>query len=67
MRWYRKAADQGYLEAINSIGVTYANGNSVTQDNDETLRWFRKAADRDNANGQTKLGDIYNSLKKQNR
>ena len=30
VKWYRKAADQGYAEAQSNLGELYANGQGVT-------------------------------------
>ena len=45
LSWYRKAADSGYLEAMNNLGIMYTNGRGVRRDDTEALRLFRKAVD----------------------
>ncbi len=32
VRWYRLAAEQGYVSAQTNLGVMYATGEGVTQD-----------------------------------
>ena len=38
--WYRKAANQGHAEAQGQLGVMYANGLGVTQNNVEAVAWY---------------------------
>ena len=59
MRWYRKAADQGYANAQYALGFMYHKGQGVPQDNAEAVRWYRKAADQGYANAQYALGFTY--------
>ena len=44
--WYRKAADQGYAFAQNSLGDMYADGHGVPQDYVLARMWFNLAASR---------------------
>ena len=46
VRWYRKAAKQGYAKAQCNLGVAYENGQGVKQDHDEAVRWYLKAAEQ---------------------
>ena len=59
LKWYRAAADQGCLEAMDLLGFLYATGKGVRQDYAAALRWQRKAADGGLANGQHDLGVMY--------
>jgi len=43
--WYRKAADQGNLKAMNNLGIMYLEGQGTPKDPDEGYRWIRKAAE----------------------
>ena len=61
VRWYRKAADQGYAVAQNNLGVMYGSGLGVRQDHAEAARWYRKAADQGYVNAQNNLGVMYQS------
>ena len=45
-KWYRKAADQGDIDAQNELGSLYGNGQGVPQDYVEAYRWFDLAASR---------------------
>ena len=44
LKWYRKAAEQGYAAAQFNVGALYYNGECVEEDEEEALKWFRKAA-----------------------
>ena len=41
VKWYRKAAEQGYAEAQFNLGVMYETGEGVAQDYAEALKWYR--------------------------
>ena len=59
MKWFRKAAAQGYATAQFSIGRKYALGEGVPKDSAEGLKWFRKAATRGEVHAQFTLGLMY--------
>ncbi|MBR2921623.1 MAG: sel1 repeat family protein [Kiritimatiellae bacterium] len=59
VKWYRKAAEQGYARAQCNLGLMYANGEGVTQDDSEAVKWFRKAAEQGLAVAQYNLGFMY--------
>lgn len=46
LKWYRKAAEQGYAPAQNILGVTYTTGHGVPNDDVEAVKWYRKAAEQ---------------------
>ena len=41
----RLRAEQGDADAQFTLGVRYANGEGVLQDDEEAVRWYRLAAD----------------------
>ena len=45
-RWLRTAAEQGQRFAQFNLGVLYASGNGVAQDNASAYLWFSLAASR---------------------
>jgi hypothetical protein len=55
----RKAAEQGDSVAQYNLGVTYAEGQEVSQDFAEAARWYRKAADQGLVFAQLNLGLMY--------
>ena len=59
MKWYRKAAEQGYANAQCSLGVCYASGQGVEQDDKEAVKLYRKAAEQGNASAQSNLAFCY--------
>ncbi|WP_295388321.1 tetratricopeptide repeat protein, partial [Thiolapillus sp.] len=52
VKWYRRAAEQGYALAQYNLGVIYNNGQGVQQDKKEAVKWFRKAAEQGYASAQ---------------
>jgi TPR repeat protein len=43
-KWYRLAADQGQVVALNALGIMYATGEGVGADAAEAEKLFRQAA-----------------------
>ena len=57
---YRSAADHGYAEAQNLMGIFYATGtNGIAQDDKQAVAWYQKAADQGFAKAEKNLGDMY--------
>ena len=46
VRWFTKAAEQGYGEAQLKLGLCYKSGTGVEKDYVEAVNWLRKAADQ---------------------
>jgi TPR repeat protein len=46
VKWYRRAAKQGYALAQNNLGAMYAKGQGVTQNNVRAYMWAKLAAAR---------------------
>ena len=59
LKWYRKAAEQGYVFAQFNLGVMYDNGEGVLEDDKEAVKWYRKAAEQRYAKAQLKFGLMY--------
>ena len=57
--WYRKAADQGHVDAQLHLGVLYDCGYGVPEDNAEAVAWYRKAADQGSVIAMECLGGLY--------
>jgi len=59
VKWFRKAAEQGFARAQYSLGLCYYDGEGVTKDAAEAVKWFRKAAETGLRSGQYNLGVCY--------
>jgi len=55
----RKDAEQGDAEAKLDLGVRYAAGLGVTEDEAQAIAWYRKAAEQGLTEAQNFLGDRY--------
>lgn len=61
LRWYRRAAKQGYARAQTHLGWKYAHGEGVEQDHAAALHWYQKAADQGYAKALTNMGGASNN------
>ena len=59
VKWFRKAADQGYADAEFYLGRSYEGGVGVPRNYAEAVKWFGKAADQGHANAQNDIGVAY--------
>ena len=59
LREYRLAAEQGDASAQNNLGVMYAMGRGVAQDDALAAQWYRRAAEQGDARAQYNLGFMY--------
>ena len=57
----RLRAEQGDASAQYNLGVRYAFGRGVPQDEAEAVRWYRLSADQGNASAQYNLGVSYSN------
>ena len=53
------AAKQGAAYAQYNLGIMYANGVDVPENDAEAVKWYRKAADQGDAFAQSNLGRMY--------
>jgi TPR repeat protein len=53
------AAKQGEAHAQYNLGIMYANGDGVPENDSEAVKWYRKAAGQGYANAQSNLGLMY--------
>jgi uncharacterized protein len=56
---FKSLADAGNVFAQGIIGVMYAKGQGVAQDDAEAMKWYRLAADQGNAAAQLALASMY--------
>jgi TPR repeat protein len=59
VKWYRKAAEMGNLNAMNNLGACYEDGQGVPKDLEESVKWYRKAAEQGSAIAQRNVGLAY--------
>lgn len=59
VKWYRKAAEQGFDIAQDSLGNCYYLGHGVDEDYVKAVKWYRKAAEQGNDDAKTNLGWCY--------
>ena len=59
VRWYRKAAGQGFAGAQNNLAVMYEQGLGVPKNKSEAAKWFRRAAEQGFADAQHSIGLMY--------
>ena len=59
VKWYRKAAEQGYAPAQNNLGDMYQYGRGVMTNYYDAVQWYGKAAAQGLASAQNNLGNMY--------
>ncbi len=52
-------AEEGHANALNLLGVMYAQGRGVEQNNMTSLKWYKLAAEQGQKYSQNRLGFIY--------
>ena len=57
--WYKKGADAGSRDGMNSVGASYLKGIGVAQDYAKAFECFRKSAGRDFPKGMYNLAYMY--------
>ena len=58
VRWFRKAAEQGYARGQASLGFMYEKGRGVEKDENLALEWYRKAAEQGDEPAQKLLRNL---------
>jgi len=59
VKWYLKAAEQGYALAQYGMGYCYYYGQGVPMDFVKAAEWWQKSAEQGNAQAQNTLGMCY--------
>ena len=59
LKWYKKAAEQGYGEAQYNLGLMYDNGEGVEINKQEAIKWYKKSAKKGIAQAQYDLAVTY--------
>ena len=57
--WFKKAAEQGNVEAQNWVGVMYGKGKGTSRDEQTAVYWYLKAAEQGNPKAAFNLGVRY--------
>ena len=55
IKWFHKAAAQGFPQAQVELGELFASGSGVKQNYEESARWLRKAANQGDATAQGRM------------
>ena len=63
IKLFRPLAEQGNAEAQAMLGLMYANGEGVAQNDREAVKWFHLAADQEHKGAQYSLGLGYAKAK----
>ncbi|GMT40010.1 MAG: hypothetical protein IEMM0001_0745 [bacterium] len=53
--YYKKAAELGHIQAMNDIGVAYADGDGIRRDDKQAMEWFKKSAKLGNSEAMYNL------------
>jgi TPR repeat protein len=59
VKWFSKAAEQGYADAQSILGFMYLFGVGVEQNSKEAIKWYTRAAEQGHAEAQCHLGSMY--------
>jgi uncharacterized protein len=65
VKWYRKAAEQGYANAQFNLGLMYLNGEGVPEDNVFAYMWFNLAAAQGDEDAKKGKGMISENMTKE--
>lgn len=56
---YRKAADQGNLDAQVKLGDLHLSGRGLSRSYDDALKWYKSATEQGHVEAPRKLGEMY--------
>ena len=59
IKWYRKAASQGHVNAQFELALLYATDERIELDYRNAFRWFKEAANQGHKEAEACLGDLY--------
>ena len=59
IKWYTKAAENGYPDAQSELGFMFLNGEGVAVNKTEAVKWLSKAGEKGDALAQHALGYMY--------
>ena len=58
IKWYKLAAEAGYVNAQFNLGVCYLKGDGIAVDKSEAIIWFTRAAEAGHAQAQNVLDSL---------
>jgi len=61
VKWFRKAAEQGFAPAQNILAFCYDNGEGVEKNTTEAVKWYRRAAEQGSVESQYNLALSYDN------
>ena len=61
-KWYRIAAERGYVLAQSSLGLHYANGSGIPRDAIQALMWLTLAAARGDSKAVTERDAVARAM-----
>lgn len=65
LAWIKKAAEQGYMPAINKLGFLYLSGrHGVKKDIQKSIKYLTEAAEKGEINAMLALGMVYSNYSK---
>lgn len=59
LNWYRKAAEQGYVNAQFNLGSHYQSGDGITQNLSLAMYWYLKAAEQGDESALREYNQLY--------
>lgn len=57
--WWNEAAQQGYADAYNNVGIAYRDGLGVEISMRKAVEWLKKGAEAGEASAQCNYGDLF--------
>ena len=67
--YYKKAAELGHIQAMNDIGVAYADGDGVVHSDRLAIKWFEESAKLGNSEAMYNLalGYLFSNVKQESK
>ena len=60
IKWYTRAAKQGYIRAQYNLGLMYENGEGVVRNMHVAIEWYKKLLIREMIRAKHKLEELAN-------
>ena len=57
--WYKKAAENGHIDAQRSLAWIYERGEGIPRNSSEALKWYLLVAENNDANAQSAIGSLH--------